>query len=87
MGMGEWRPDKVGGPEYNLVNPPLRDTVTVLFNGTTEDRLAWVAFRCVCVCVCLAKQSMDRCDVDSMCVWPAASMHCMYCMRTLSLTR
>jgi hypothetical protein len=43
--MGAWSADKVSG--YNLEDPPLRDTTTVLFNGTTEDQAAWVAFRCV----------------------------------------
>lgn len=46
MGMGEWSEDKVK-TDYNLVNPPLRDTTTVLFNGTTEDKAAWVALRFV----------------------------------------
>lgn len=44
MGMGAWSPDKVS--TYNLEDPPLRDTNTVLFNGTTEDKAAWVALRC-----------------------------------------
>jgi hypothetical protein len=43
MGMGAWSPDKVS--TYNLEDPPLRDTNTVLFNGTTEDKAAWVALR------------------------------------------
>lgn len=46
MGAGEWTPDKVNGPDYNLDNPHMRDTATLLLNGTTEDRAAWVAFRC-----------------------------------------
>jgi hypothetical protein len=44
-GMGAWSADKVAG--YNLEDPPMRDTTTVLFNGTTEDQAAWVAFRYV----------------------------------------
>jgi hypothetical protein len=43
MGMGAWSSDKVAS--YNLVDPPMRDTTTVLFNGTSEDKAAWVAFR------------------------------------------
>lgn len=43
MGMGAWSSDKVSS--YNLDNPPMRDTTTVLFSGTTEDKAAWVAFR------------------------------------------
>ncbi|KAF6252743.1 Cupredoxin [Scenedesmus sp. NREL 46B-D3] len=46
MGMGEWSEGKVR-TDYNLVNPPLRDTTTVLSNGTTEDKAAWVAIRFV----------------------------------------
>jgi hypothetical protein len=41
--MGAWSSDKVSS--YNLDNPPMRDTTTVLFSGTTEDKAAWVAFR------------------------------------------
>ncbi len=44
MGMGAWSPDKVS--TYNLEDPPMRDTNTVLFDGTTEDKAAWVALRC-----------------------------------------
>eukprot|EP00775_Hariotina_reticulata_P013380 gene13380-13507_t len=47
MGMGEWTPGKEFTTDYNLETPALRDTVTVLFNGTTEDKAAWVAFRFV----------------------------------------
>lgn len=47
MGMGEWTAEKEATSDYNLVNPILRDTVTVLFNGTTETKAAWVAFRFV----------------------------------------
>ncbi|KAF8065871.1 L-ascorbate oxidase [Scenedesmus sp. PABB004] len=46
MGMGAWSPELVGGPSYSAT-PVLRDTVTVLFNGTTEDAAAWVAIRFV----------------------------------------
>jgi L-ascorbate oxidase len=45
MGLGGWSADKVDTAEYNLVDPHLRDTTTVLFNGTTQDKAAWVAFR------------------------------------------
>lgn len=45
MGLGAWDESKVGGSEYNLVDPIMRDTATVLFNGTTENQAAWVAFR------------------------------------------
>lgn len=44
MGMGAWSPDKVS--TYNLEDPPMRDTNTVLFDGTTEDKAGWVALRC-----------------------------------------
>jgi Multicopper oxidase len=43
MGLGEWTPGSVAN--YSR-SPPLRDTTTVLFNGTVEDRAAWVALRC-----------------------------------------
>lgn len=48
--MGMWTPDKVNGPEYNLVNPALRDTASVLFNvdkptDKPTDKAAWVAIR------------------------------------------
>jgi len=43
-GVGEWKPELVSR-EYNLATPILRDTATVLFNGTTEDRAGWVALR------------------------------------------
>jgi len=55
MGMGEWNPDKDITSDYNLVDPILRDTVTVLFNGTTEDKAAWVAFR---YCMAAVKHCM-----------------------------
>lgn len=45
MGLGVWSADKESSSEYNLVDPHLRDTTTVLFNGTTQDQAAWVAFR------------------------------------------
>lgn len=44
MGMGEWTQDKVS--TYNLENPPMRDTATVLFDNTDPNK-AWVAFRWV----------------------------------------
>ena len=43
MGMGNWTEDSV--ETYNLENPILRDTATVLFGNNSGEALGWVAFR------------------------------------------
>jgi len=43
MGLGAWSLANVSS--YNLVDPPMRDTVTVLFNSDTSNEAGWTAFR------------------------------------------
>jgi hypothetical protein len=57
MGMGAWSPDKVS--TYNLEDPPMRDTNTVLFDGTTEDKAAWVALRCAPHAACIVPHGFE----------------------------
>lgn len=43
MGLGAWNEANV--TSYNLVDPLMRDTVTVLFNSDASNEAGWTAFR------------------------------------------
>lgn len=73
--MGEWTSDKVGSPEYNLVDPALRDTTTVLFNGTTDDKAAWVALRCVSRCRKGIVKALLLCPHVQAATWQLSATH------------
>ena len=57
MGIGAWTVASID--TYNTVDPPLRDTTTVLFDTTTADTAGWVAFRCDCMSGCMLLKPLD----------------------------